>query len=262
MKLAFSTLSCPSWSLTEMLQEAQKSGYEGIELRGYQETLDLTLATPFLPENLPETRKHLADAGVSICCVSSSGVIGQKNLAHVQAHCTLARELGCPYVRIFGGKPESFAQAVQTLQEMADLAQSEGVAVILETHDDFSTGSAVGALLAEANHPAARALWDLHHPYRLGELPEETLQALGPYLSHVHIKDGLESSGYTLLGEGDLPLKFMLTQLKSHGYDGFVSVEWEKRWHPELADPAQALPQHARALRELQQVPEGTCCMS
>jgi fatty-acyl-CoA synthase len=36
------------------------------------------------------------------------------------------------------------------------------------------------------------------------------------------------------------------------GYRGYVSVEWEKKWHPELADPEVALPQHLEWLRSVE----------
>lgn len=29
-----------------------------------------------------------------------------------------------------------------------------------------------------------------------------------------------------------------------------LAVEWEKKWHPEIAEPEVALPQHAEVLRE------------
>jgi hypothetical protein len=37
--------------------------------------------------------------------------------------------------------------------------------------------------------------------------------------------------------------------VRAAGYHGWVSVEWEKRWHPELAEPEAALPHHAQILR-------------
>ena len=43
----------------------------------------------------------------------------------------------------------------------------------------------------------------------------------------------------------------MIGLLKGGGYDGWVSVEWEKRWHPEVADPEIIVPQYAHRLREL-----------
>jgi sugar phosphate isomerase/epimerase len=52
------------------------------------------------------------------------------------------------------------------------------------------------------------------------------------------------------MGEGDIPIKECLSLLKARGYDGYVSVEWEKRWQPHLLEPEIALPQYAAALRD------------
>ena len=249
MKIAFSTLSCPAWDIERILAEAVTSGYDGVELRGYLDEMNLPKAAPFTPASRAETRKRFEDAGVAFCCVSSSGIVAKGNVEHVREHATLARDLGAPYVRIFGGSPESEAQGVENLRAFGDAAQAEGVALVLETHDAFSTGATVAKLLAEAAHPAVFSLWDLHHPYRQGEPAVATLARLRPTLRHVHIKDGTIERGYLLLGEGDIPNVAMLDLLKGVGYDGFVSVEWEKRWHPEIADPEIALPQHARQLR-------------
>ena len=41
----------------------------------------------------------------------------------------------------------------------------------------------------------------------------------------------------------------LLDKKARHGWSGWVSVEWEKKWHPELADPEVAFPQHAELLR-------------
>src|SRR5205085_2226853 len=51
-----------------------------------------------------------------------------------------------------------------------------------------------------------------------------------------------------LLGEGEVPVRDMLGLLSAGGYQGWVSVEWEKRWHPEIAEPEVALPQHLAVL--------------
>jgi fatty-acyl-CoA synthase len=51
------------------------------------------------------------------------------------------------------------------------------------------------------------------------------------------------------LGHGEVPVREMLEVLAVHGYSGPVSVEWEKRWHPEIEEPEVALPQHIALLR-------------
>ena len=253
--LAFSTLSCPDWDMERIIAAAIEYGYNALELRGYLDSMDLPTAEPFSKANRAATRQRLSDAGIAVCCVSSSGVVAKGNTDHVRSHAELAADMNAPMVRVFGGNLEenlshtdAVARAAETLRAFGDAAQSEGVMIVLETHDAFSTGAAVAELLNAAAHPAVFSLWDLHHPYRQGESLEETHRLLAPTLRHVHVKDSRDGK-YTLCGEGDIPLSPMFALLQNSGYDGPISVEWEKRWHPEIADPEIALPQYAAALR-------------
>jgi len=52
-----------------------------------------------------------------------------------------------------------------------------------------------------------------------------------------------------LLGEGTVPVQAILSTLAARGYDGWLAVEWEKKWQPQIADPEVALPQYAETLR-------------
>ena len=52
------------------------------------------------------------------------------------------------------------------------------------------------------------------------------------------------------LGEGELPVRSMLSLLRSRNFGGFVAVDWEKMWHPEIEGPERALPHHVEVLRE------------
>ena len=37
--------------------------------------------------------------------------------------------------------------------------------------------------------------------------------------------------------QGDLPLEQIIETTQKAGYEGFYSLEWLKRWRPELRDP-------------------------
>jgi sugar phosphate isomerase/epimerase len=264
MKLAFSTLGCPAWSLDQILAAAREGGYDGVEWRGYREEMELPRASIFTGAARKETRQRFRDAGLDFACLSSSVRLSdpapeaqRRERDSLEAYAELAAFLGSRLVRVFGGnlssgerRGEALPRMAAFLRELGDVAAAHGVTVVLETHDAFSTGAQVAALLRLADHPAVGALWDLHHPYREGEAPEETVQVLAPFLRHAHVKDSRDGR-YCLMGEGDVPLGAMIGLLRARGYEGWISVEWEKRWHPEIADPEEVFPQYARCLREL-----------
>jgi sugar phosphate isomerase/epimerase len=112
----------------------------------------------------------------------------------------------------------------------------------------------VAELLATVDSPWVGAVWDSHHPHRMGESPAQVYQALGGRILLAQVKDARRDAAradgwqLTLLGEGEVPVRDMLGLLTAGGYRGWISVEWEKRWHPEIEEPEVALPQHLKLL--------------
>jgi hypothetical protein len=49
MKLAFSTLECPDWSFQQILDNAQQMGFNGIEIRGSENEMDVAKIPYFQP---------------------------------------------------------------------------------------------------------------------------------------------------------------------------------------------------------------------
>jgi sugar phosphate isomerase/epimerase len=95
------------------------------------------------------------------------------------------------------------------------------------------------------------AVWDSHHPHRMGETPPEVQANIGRHTLLAQVKDARRRDGgweLVLLGQGEVPVRPMLNLLAAGGYPGWISVEWEKRWHPEIAAPEVALPQHLEVL--------------
>jgi signal transduction histidine kinase len=71
MRLSFSTLVCPSWSLARVIDAAGRLGYDGVELR-FLEDDDALWARPELTgTGLAETKRRLSDAGLSVACVDT-----------------------------------------------------------------------------------------------------------------------------------------------------------------------------------------------
>jgi sugar phosphate isomerase/epimerase len=64
-------------------------------------------------------------------------------------------------------------------------------------------------------------------------------------IKYVHVKDSIIKDGvviYRIMGYGDVPVLDALKEFKASGYDGFVSLEWVKRWNPDLNEPGIVFP--------------------
>lgn len=262
--LAFSTLACPDWSLQRAGDAAGEYGYRGVELR----LIDGETIAPGLRDaERRRVRSLLRGAGLPIVAVDTSirlaGADPDQTASDLRWFIDLAAEWESPLVRVFGGDPPPgrFEEAVlddmaRPLAAVAPDAERRGISIAVETHDAFSSARRLAPLLDRVPSPAVGALWDILHTSRMGETPEEVTDLLGGRISHVHVKDGRGEPGtqsweLVLLGEGDVPVAGVLRALQATGYRGWLTVEWEKKWHPEIAEPEVALPQHAEAMARL-----------
>ncbi len=263
--LAFSTLACPDWSWEQIVRKAVEYGYQGIELRGVEGEMDLTKAAPFTDSRLADTKRELKERGLAIPCLDTSCHFDRvsaldANIDEGKRHIDLAMELEALYIRVFGDRiPDTrsrgaiLAQVIAGLQALALHAAGTGVQVLLESHGDFAQLQNLLPVMQAVQHPLVGVLWDVHHPYRFFAEPlADTYDKLKRYVKHVHLKDSVSTGDkvqYCLMGQGVIPLDEVLRLLLDGGYDGWISFEWEKRWHPEIEAPEVALPDFVRVMR-------------
>jgi sugar phosphate isomerase/epimerase len=262
LRLAFSTLGCPKWPLPQVLDFAAANGYSGIELRGILGDLDLPNRPELAPDKIPSLKKELAARNLKISDLGSSSEMHltdpdrrAKSIADAKRFIDLAQQLDCPYVRIFGNKLEGPRDEVvhrvaAGMRELAIYAEPHNVSVIIESHGDFVTSPLLKQVLSEANHPNALLLWDAHHTFVDGhEEPEFTVRELGQWIRHTHLKDSVAQNGerhYVLTGKGDVPIERQMQALAAINYKGYFCFEWEKLWHPDIAEPEVAIADFVR----------------
>jgi sugar phosphate isomerase/epimerase len=196
----------------------------------------------------------LARSRVQLVCLDTSIQLARPFDRELRAALELALEWGAPTVRVFGGESHDLDGIARRLEPALERAEELGVTVALETHDGFASAVKVAALLERVPSPAFAAVWDMHHPCRVGESPAEVLRALDSRVRLVHVKDARRRDDdweLVPLGEGEVPVRESLAALAAAGYEGWLTVEWEKRWHPELAEPEVALPRERASLLEL-----------
>jgi fatty-acyl-CoA synthase len=232
-----------------MLEAVREYGYGGLELRLLGgEPIDVLSLDAGTRRGVGTT---LARAAIPLVCLDTSIELAQPFDRELPAAIELASEWGAPAVRVFGGASGELDDIARRLELVLGRAEELGVTIALETHDSFASAVRVGELLQLVGSPSFGTIWDVHHPYRFGEAPADVLRALGARVHLVHLKDARRRDDeweLVALGEGEVPVRESLAALRAAGYDGWLTLEWEKRWHPELAEPEVALPRERETL--------------
>lgn len=273
MKLSFMTLGCPQWDLATICRRGREYGFDGVDFRGLQDHLDVTVAPEFT-SGLADTKAMLADHGLAVSGMSSSLRVcdagnREKNLEEAKRTIPVARELGCGIIRVFGGgdvESQSKEAAADIgrdcMEEILQLDGADGIQWVFETHDHWIRSKDVALLLERIPNRNFGVLWDMGHTARVGgEKPSETVETVKGRVYYTHVKDAVfapehsesmkDGWRYVDPGTGQLPLADAIGELKRIGYDGWVNFEHEKRWHPELPEPEEIFPAFVRWARPL-----------
>lgn len=247
--LGFSSIGMPNTSISEIFDTASDFQCDFVELRilGTGEELHQYLDehnTPPVPVRV---------LGTSFLLTKPS----PESMASFEKIAALADRCGARYLRVFGGgefssepvPTETLQIAAETIRRCEALLRDRGLncEVLLETHDALSASEDCLRLNALLDSPL-NILWDSHHTWRLaGESPAGSWEKLAPLVRHVHVKDSKTTSAeknkyqYVYQGTGEFPTADLFTTLRAGGYQGGVSLEWEKMWHPDLPPIPEAL---------------------
>lgn len=274
MKLAFSSLGMPGARIDELIRAAEAGKAEGLELRlaeGEAVSNDMPAAA------LETVRRRIDDAGLELIALSSYIKVCSPEpdadvIPALHRALEIAATLGAGGVRVFPGAPGPTTatapgngasnrwdeNAAARLSAVAEAASSLGVQLLLETHDSHPTGRDVARILRLVEPSGTtKAIWDVLHPWRHGERPEDTANSLGGFLAYCQFKDatvGADPGAVTLTlpGRGAIPIAEISViaekVIRGEGSETYwACLEWEKAWHPGLED----LPAALSALRAI-----------
>ena len=275
MRLSFSTLGCPGWEIDEVMDAAVKYGYGALEIRGIGDIMRTERIPCLFPENREATLSALRERGLEIICFGTSCAFDtpekyESAIEEGRAATEVAFGMGAPFIRVFGNgitsedgarETEAVIRGVGELCRYArEIAKREGngapaVEILLEVHGDFNTVERLLPICSALDGQNFGLIWDYAHSDRAGENHSDFLRALSPYIKHVHVKDHKRrADGKTELcsqGEGDIPVKETVREMLAEGYGGYFSLEYEKRWHPELPDTESELKRYVEYMNEI-----------
>ena len=163
MKLSFSTLGCPAWTLARVIDAAGRLGYDGVELR-FLEDDDALWARPELTGARPAPRRGRASPtpasrspAWTAARSSTTRTRAPRGVRSTEAERVVGAGggLGAPGIRVFGDRVQPGADLDSTrrldrrraARRCATTARPAGVEVWLETHGDFAPAAAARRVL-------------------------------------------------------------------------------------------------------------------
>lgn len=247
MKLSFSTKGWHGRTFPELCSEAKELRFSGIELHNVRNSLFTGHDSSFRDYAAAATLRMLYENRLSIPCIDSICDAADESaradsLSELRECIRIARNLHIPNVRVHASAHGDGDEAAVAglITDLLPEAETAGVTLLLETSGLFCDTAKLREILESFACDNLAALWDMYSPYFLAdEKPEKTVENLGAYIRHIHIKDARRADGETrfcLMGEGELPVGDMMLALRSVDYDGFISLEWDPAWCPEIND--------------------------
>lgn len=254
MKFSVFTVSTPDLTPGELVTTLKESGYNGVEWRltkvpeAYRSeaptcwrnnlcTIDPDISDAELDELQKLTQKESLEVSAILPYLNVGDLKGTENVMRI------ARKLGAKQVRV--GQAwydrtvnynDLYDQMVKYLHGVQELSQTYGVKGLVETHHLTINPSAGLAhrLVSHFNpdhigimYDPGNLVYEGYENYRKG------LQLIGPYLSHVHVKNvnlklmeqPEDGTVWAALPDGSVEWKQVLLDLKSVGYDGYLGFE-------------------------------------
>jgi sugar phosphate isomerase/epimerase len=253
LRRCISTLGCADLSLEEAVALAERHAVFALEVRALGGTVDLPAWLSAHHGSPAQLGASLRESRVRIVAFNTSLHLAQATpaeRAQLAALAAWAEGAGVPWLRVFDGgvADGGMAGAGGTLRWWRALRSERGwhCDLMVETHASLLTADVISRFTAE--FPGTAILWDAHHTWRKGgEDPAKTWQGIRSDVVHVHVKDSITVPGarhpftYVLPGDGEFPITTLRSALSRDGFDGPVSLEWERLWHPDLPSLDEAL---------------------
>ncbi len=256
-RYAIFTVMCPELDLEQTAELAASLGFAGLEWRvtkrapepitqpSYWGANRSTVDVEHIEEDLPRAKQIADRYGLEMPVLGT--YMPCSDHMTVERVMRAAADVGCRKLRVgapgYDGSrpyPELYEQAVRDFGKVAELAEKAGVQACLEMHMNIITPSAGLAhrIVSHFDPADIGVIFDPGNMVREGfENFQMGLELLGPYLSHVHVKN----AGWMKAGEEDGVAKWQSQSLSTNqglidwsvvmkalhtvGYDGWFSFE-------------------------------------
>lgn len=292
MKISGHTLGTPGMSLEASLQLFHQSGLDAVEIIWQNDypsaipefaSLQVLQRIKRLAGGLELEVACLTPYMTAINSLDSDE--RQNDIRRFSRCIQDAQTLGCPNIRVYAGSfldgeeqlyDAKWKHLVDSLQTLGYQAEQAGVTLCVENHFNTMTVSAAqtAELIRAVNSSAVRILYDQANlTFTHNEKYPQAIEIQKLWIGHIHVKDlvwvdenkrfvagsvarvekGVRAIRSRVPGDGVLEWdKILSTLIQKTGYNAYLSLEYEYRWHPDdLPRPEEGFKLGAERIRNI-----------
>lgn len=239
-KLGFTTMATPGLAAEDQILVARQFGFSGIDFRVLHNGSG-EIDPQINEQEADRLQPLLQDLELpGLLCYNRMIKDGEEEMVRsLIENMLLAYRIGCGMIRVFTGKIHSEDQLLQLcgILQKAKMAASVPVKMGLQIHKN--NGLTVEQGLKVCRKIDAPWIGLILSPDQSLLAGEEWLALLPEAAEHtfeLYVADVDEYGRFCLIGEGVMDYRSIVSSLRAHGFDGYVTLKWEKCWFPELPD--------------------------
>jgi sugar phosphate isomerase/epimerase len=145
-------------------------------------------------------------------------------------------------------RERAVARIVERLRLACDGARHSGVRLVLENGGSFETARDLTEIIEGVASPLLGASYSMAVAAAAGEDPIEGAAMLGARMWTARVRDRVPGGRPCMIGDGELGVPRFVDAIRGQGFSGWVIVEWDRAWLPDLAPADAVLPEAVRRL--------------
>lgn len=228
----FTTMGTPGISISETVDIVKKYGFDSLELRLRE---DGEIKPDIAGDELENTKNLLSKIeDYGLFCYNETHFAGQEKMESSMLECLeLAEKTGAKRVRFFTGKietEEEYEVAKAALKNVS-LKYKGDVKIRLQNHSGNGLSCEQGIkLISELNDKRITFIFSPDECLKRGEEYLSVIPEIAKITDQIFIADMTDDNKYCLIGEGIIPFDEILKKMKENGFDGHITLKWEKCW--------------------------------
>ena len=244
-KISFTTMATPELGIAEQVLVAKQYGFTGVDFRMVQH------GKGEIPKGL--SSQQYADIGRSLIGIQTPGLLcynqnihaGQEQMvSSVLEYLEVAHQMNIPMIRVFTGKISTQAHLDALVEVLQQVLQINTYPIKLGLQNHINNGITLkqGKEICQRlqNHPRVGVIASPDQAVLAGEDYQTLLEEIAPQIVELYVADLDQNNEFVLIGDGVIDFPSILRRLYANGFDGYVTLKWEKCWYPELPDYPQA----------------------